>query len=66
MNCKKMIYDLEESGLTQTQIADRIGSSQGYVSDLKTGRRGKRISLETGQKLQDLWKSRCNVAGDVA
>ncbi|MDC4739145.1 helix-turn-helix domain-containing protein [Acinetobacter baumannii] len=56
---QKMICDLREKGLTQTQIATEIGCSQNYVSDLERGLCGKRLSYDLGRKLENLWKKNC-------
>jgi transcriptional regulator with XRE-family HTH domain len=67
MDCKKIITDLEDSGLTQNEIAKLAGCSQGHVSDLKTGRRGKRLSHEVATALMQLWESRkCSDAQSIA
>lgn len=59
MNWKQAIADLESTGLTQVEIGQAVGCSQSQVSDLKTGRRGKRLNYDVGLKLQKLWESRC-------
>lgn len=45
---------LQSAGLTQQVIADRCGTGQGLISDLATGRRGKRISYEIGTAINAL------------
>lgn len=52
---QKMITELRSEGLTQTYIANEIGCSQNYVSDLERGLCGKRLSYELGKKLEELW-----------
>lgn len=59
MNWQELIRDLEESGLTQTEIGQLSGCSQSMVSDLKTGNRGKRLGFEIGTRLRKLWEERC-------
>lgn len=39
MDWNKLISELEAGGLTQTEIAERCGCSQPYVSQLKAGLR---------------------------
>lgn len=56
---EKIISDLIASGLTQREIASRVGISQAHVSDLSLGRRGKRIGFEVGKALSDLHEHRC-------
>lgn len=60
LEISKLIAELEESGLTQKEIADGIGHgiSQSTVCDLKTGRL-KSIRYERGVALVKLHKSRC-------
>lgn len=55
MNWKNVIADLEESGLKQEEIAEKVGCSQSHISDLKTGRRGKRMGFQLGEALKSLW-----------
>lgn len=59
MNWQQVISDLEASGLTQVEIGQLSGCSQSQVSDLKTGRRGKRLGFDVGTSLSRLWKERC-------
>lgn len=56
---QKMIIDLKEKGLTQTQIATGIECSQNYVSNLENGLCGKRLGYEKGKNLEKLWKKHC-------
>jgi transcriptional regulator with XRE-family HTH domain len=57
MNWKTIIQDLKDRGLTQEEIANRVGCSQNYVSDLYKGKRGQGLSYSLGQKLVDLHKT---------
>lgn len=57
---QRMISELREKGLTQTNIASQIGCSQNYVSDLERGLCGKRLSYDLGRKLEKLWKKHCS------
>ena len=57
---QKMIIDLKEQGLTQTQIATEINCSQNYVSNLENGLCGKRIGYDLGKSLECLWKKHCS------
>lgn len=56
---KDIITSLMSSGMTQHQIAEAAGISQAHVSDLMTGKRGKRLSFEIGQRLSALHAKRC-------
>lgn len=38
MNWKNLIAQLQDAGLTQTEIASRCGTSQGTIGDLAAGR----------------------------
>lgn len=49
-------YLTSEAGMTQSQIAEEIGSSQPHVSDLASGKRGKRLSFDVGQRLCALYE----------
>jgi len=51
MNWQQMVKDLLESGLTQTQLADKLDCSQSMVSDLASGERGSRLSWELGNAI---------------
>lgn len=56
MNWKERIaYLTTEAGMTQGQIAEEIGASQPHVSDLASGKRGKRLGFEIGQRLVALY-----------
>lgn len=55
-----IILQLREKGLTQTQIANEIGCSQNYISNLENGLCGKRLSHDFGQKLELLQKKHCS------
>lgn len=57
---QKMITDLKQKGLTQTQIANEIKCSQNYVSNLENGLCGKRLGYEKGTNLEQLWKKNCS------
>lgn len=50
MNWKKLIQDLMDAGVTQAVIADKCGTSQGYISGLYRGDR-KSPNYELGSKL---------------
>lgn len=53
MDWSKVISELEDSGLTQTEIAEGAGCSQPYISQLKTGAR-KKCDYATGDALVKL------------
>lgn len=55
-------YLTDEAGMTQGQIAEEIGSSQSHVSDLASGKRGKRLGFEIGQRLVALYDRKLRAA----
>lgn len=60
MDWKKLIAELAESGLTQSQIAEACGTTQSTVSDLaRLDERG--CTFELGSKLVALHKARTAV-----
>ncbi|WOE32151.1 MULTISPECIES: helix-turn-helix transcriptional regulator [unclassified Acinetobacter] len=52
---QKMIVELKDHGFTQKQIAEKIGCSQNYVSNLENGLCGKRLGYDKGRNLENLW-----------
>ena len=56
------IADLKEKGLTQNQIADVMGCSQNYVSNLENGLCGKNLGYDKGKNLEELWMEHCKPA----
>lgn len=56
-NWSQLIKDLQDKRkgqMTQQQIAESVSCSQNYISDLKTGKKGKRISYEIAEGLKKL------------
>lgn len=56
-NWSQLISDLqdkEQGNMTQSEIAKRVPCSQNYISDLKTGKKGKRISHAIAEGLKEL------------
>ena len=58
MDWAKVITELEASGLTQSEIALRCGTSQPYISQLKGGKR-KQVGYDTGSAMRALHEERC-------
>ena len=56
MNWSQLIADIQESGMTQNDIACAVSCSQNYISDLKTGKKGKRVSHEIAVGILNLHK----------
>jgi len=50
----KDLQDKQKGQMTQQQIAESVSCSQNYISDLKTGKKGKRISYEIAEGLKKL------------
>lgn len=60
-NWSQVISDLQDkkkANMTQQEIAESVHCSQNYISDLKTGKKGKRISHEIAQGLINLHKQK--------
>lgn len=55
-NWQQIVLSLVAAGMTQTVIADRLGVTQGTVSNLATGRT-KSVEWSIGQALLDLQAS---------
>lgn len=53
MDAKELVGLLRSRGLSQNQIAEKCGLSQGAISHIETGRR-KNVFLTTHQQLQRL------------
>ena len=51
MNWAKLIKDLQQAGMTQAEIAASVGCSRPHISDIATGRRGRRMAYEVGAGL---------------
>ena len=45
----------EKLGLSQSEIANKLGISQNYYSMIETGERQKQLSIEMAQKLADVF-----------
>lgn len=50
----KDLQDKDKGNMTQKEIALEAFCSQNYISDLKTGKKGKRISHEIAKNLERL------------
>lgn len=61
----QLINDLqnkEKGNMTQQEIAKSVPCSQNYISDLKTGKKGKRVSYEIANGLKELHKQKISSA----
>ena len=47
---------LDESGMTQTELGEKIGCTQGHVSALAGGTRGVKMSKELGDAIEREYK----------
>lgn len=61
MNWKKLIYELQECGFTQMQIAQSVGCKQPSLSDLATGKTKEPI-YRIGERLVAMHKINCTKA----
>ena len=48
MDWQKMVGELLASGLTEAKLAAMVGTTQGHINSLKTGRRGEKINYVLG------------------
>lgn len=48
---ERLAQAMDDRGVSPRELAMRTGFSQGYISDLKYGRAGNRLSQETAQRL---------------
>lgn len=58
----KDLQDKKKGNMTQQQIAESVPCSQNYISDLKTGKKGKRLSYEIAHGLKELHKQKIQSA----
>lgn len=56
---------MSELGMTQAELVRRSGLSSAYVSNLVTGQRGKRVSVETVHRLAKALKVRPSALVDT-
>lgn len=64
-NWSQLIIELQDKNkgnMTQQEIAANIPCSQNYISDLKTGKKGKRISHEKAEALKKLHQEKIHSA----
>ena len=59
----KDLQDKKKGNMTQQQIAESVPCSQNYISDLKTGKKGKRLSYEIAEGLKRLHKEKIHPVG---
>jgi len=56
------LLDKQQGAMTQQQIAESVSCSQNYISDLKTGKKGKRISYSIAEGLKRLHEQKIKPA----
>ncbi|AWL29253.1 XRE family transcriptional regulator [Acinetobacter defluvii] len=56
------LQDKEKGNMSQHEIAAQVPCSQNYISELKAGKKGKRISHEIAKGLEDLHKKKVQVS----
>lgn len=54
MDWQKILKEIYASGLTQKEIAQKIGVSQPWVNAALQGKRGKKVSFDTGLAIKNL------------
>ncbi|MCX8749048.1 hypothetical protein J3U75_06585 [Snodgrassella sp. B3088] len=54
MNWQKLLRDIYAKGLTQSEIANRIGVSQPWVNAALQGKRGKSVNFDVGIAIKEL------------
>ena len=54
MDWQKLLRDIYDSGLTQSEIAKRIGVSQPWVNAALHGKRGKNVNFDVGNAIKKL------------
>jgi hypothetical protein len=64
MNWKTIINDLTSSGMIKRDIASDIGCSAALISELSSGKRGRRLSWEIGMRLNLLHERVCGKKED--
>ena len=53
MDFQKLVAEILETGMTQTELAKRCGhgTTQGHISAIYTGRRGDKVGYQLGDAL---------------
>lgn len=59
------LQDKEKGNMTQEEIAKAVPCSQNYISDLKTGKKGKRVSYDIAQGLIELHAQKIPASSQV-
>lgn len=59
MDTQKIVKDLLDSGLSQTELSALVGCGQSTIAQYLSGVRGQRPSFAFGAKLLSLHKARC-------
>jgi len=59
------LQDKKKGNMRQTEIAKSVSCSQNYISDLKAGKKGKRLSYEIANGLKELHKERVPADAEV-
>ena len=60
------LQDKKKGNMRQKEIAKSVSCSQNYISDLKIGKKGKRLSYEIANGLKELHKERVPVDAEVS
>ncbi|PIT11653.1 helix-turn-helix domain-containing protein [Snodgrassella alvi] len=54
MDWQKLLKEIYASGLTQKEMAKKLGVSQPWVNAVLQGRRGKKVSFDIGMAIKSL------------
>lgn len=66
MNWQQIVNDLLSTGLTQGELGGKVGCPQSTISDIASGKRGKRPSWSVGSALVELHKDICPAAQNAS
>ena len=59
------LQDKKKGNMRQKEIAKSVSCSQNYISDLKRGKKGKRVSYEIANGLKELHKEKISANAEV-
>jgi transcriptional regulator with XRE-family HTH domain len=66
MDIQKSVSELLGTGLTQDELAGLVPCGQSTINAYFKGKRGKRPSLEIGQRIIELHRQRCQHAPELS
>ena len=65
MDTQKITLQLLATGVTQQELANRVGCSQSTINAFANGNRGSRPTFAIGQRLVELHKELCQPESDA-